>query len=170
MPNEALTIVEAASPEDIGDVRLLFGEYATSLGWDLTAGWIADELAGLPGPYAPPAGSLLLARVDGSAAGAVGLQLVPEKSRCGDVDVSTSGELKRLFVRPDYRRHGVAKALMLRAEQEALARGYDSLLLTTNGQMFPLAQGLYDSLGYVETIPYRNDMPYPGIRWMRKAL
>jgi ribosomal protein S18 acetylase RimI-like enzyme len=170
MPSEAVSVTEAASPEDIGDVRLLFGEYATSLGWDLTAGWIADELAGLPGPYAPPAGSLLLARVGDSAAGAVGLQLVPETSRCGDVDVSRSGELKRLYVRPEFRRHGVALALMRRAEQEGQARGYDSLLLTTSAQMFPLAQGLYDSLGYVETIPYRNDMPYPGIRWMRKPL
>jgi putative acetyltransferase len=170
MPNQALIVTDATSCEDVDDVRLIFGEYATSLGWDLTAGWIAEELAGLPGPYSPPAGSLLLARVGGSAAGAVGLQLVPEKSRCGDVDVSRSGELKRLFVRPEFRRHGVAMALMVQAEQEALTRGYDSLLLTTSADMFPLAQGLYDSLGYVETIPYRNDMPYPGIRWMRKTL
>lgn len=59
---------------------------------------------------------------------------------------------------------------MLRAETEAIARGYDSLVLTTSAEMMPYAQGLYDSLGYLETVPYRDDMPWPQIRWMRKAL
>lgn len=163
-------MVEARTPEQIDAVRTLFGEYAASLGWDLTAGWIADELAGLPGPYAPPEGSLMLAEVAGTPAGALGLQRVPAAARFDDVDVTRSGELKRLFVRPEFRHHGVGQALMRRAEEEARVRGYDALLLTTNAEMFPLAQRLYDELGYVETTPYRSDMPYPGIRWMRKTL
>jgi putative acetyltransferase len=170
MPNRPVTVIEASTPEEIDAVRRLFGEYASSLGWDLGSGWIADELAGLPGPYAPPAGSLMLAMAGGEPAGALGLQLVPETARFEDVDVSRSGELKRLYVRPEARRLGVGRALMLRAEQEAIARGHDSLLLTTNAEMMPLAQHLYESLGYVETAPYRNDMPWPAIRWMRKAL
>jgi putative acetyltransferase len=170
MDRETVHIVEAGSPAQIDAVRHLFGEYASSLGWDLTAGWIAEELAGLPGPYAAPAGSLMLALVGDEPAGAVGLQVVPPKTRFGDVDVSGAGELKRLYVRPEYRRHGVGQALMRHAETEARDRGYDALLLTTNAEMFPLAQRLYDELGYVETAPYRNDMPYPGIRWMRKTL
>ena len=165
-----MQMLEARSPAQIDAVRILFGEYAASLGWDLTAGWIADELAGLPGPYAPPEGSLMLAQVGSVPAGALGLQLVPAKARFADVDVTGSGELKRLFVRPEFRRHGVGQALMQRAEEEARARGYDALLLTTNAEMFPLAQRLYDALGFSDDRPYRDDMPYPGIRWMRKAL
>jgi len=86
------------------------------------------------------------------------------------MDVMRSGELKRLFVRPGHRRSGVGRALMLRAETEARDRGYTELLLTTNAEMMPLAQSLYDSLGYVETAPYRSDMVWPDIRWMRKDL
>lgn len=170
MPNESVSVAEATTPQEIDEVRRLFGEYASSLGWDLTSGWIAEEMAGLPGPYAQPAGALMLARVGGLAAGALGLQLVPVKARFESVQVTGSGELKRLFVRPEFRAHGVGRALMERAEQEARARGYEALLLTTNAEMFPLAQGLYEKLGYIETVPYRNDMPYPGVRWMRKPL
>ena len=59
---------------------------------------------------------------------------------------------------------------MRRAETEALARGYDGLVLTTSAEMMPLAQHFYEALGYAETAPYRDDMPYPNIRWMRKDL
>jgi GNAT superfamily N-acetyltransferase len=170
MDTDSVAIVEADTPQSIDAVRMLFTEYACSLGWDLTSGWISKELAALPGPYAPPAGSLMLARVGDQPAGALGLQLVPESVRFDDVDVSRSGELKRLYVRPEFRRHGVGAALMQRAEAEARARGYCDLLLTTSAEMMPLAQHLYDSLGYLETVPYRNDMPYPTIRWMRKRL
>jgi putative acetyltransferase len=75
-----------------------------------------------------------------------------------------------LYVRPEHRRAGVARALMLRAEAEGRARGYAALVLTTNAEMMPLAQGLYDSLGYATTVPYRDDMEWPDIRWMRLAL
>jgi GNAT superfamily N-acetyltransferase len=170
MPNGTVSVSEARTAEELDAVRMLFTEYACSLGWDLTSGWIAKELADLPGPYAPPAGSLMLARVGGRPTGALGLQLVPEAVRFEDVDISRSGELKRLFVRPEYRRHGVGRALMERAEAKGRARGYEALLLTTNAEMMPLAQGLYDALGYVETAPYRDDMPWAGIRWMRKDL
>ena len=165
-----IDIREADAPGTVADARLLFGEYATSLGWDGASGWLAEELAGLPGPYAPPAGSLMVAYVDGEPAGALGLQVVPLAARIAGVDVTRSGELKRLYVRPAFRRLGVGRALMERAEAEARARGHRELLLTTNAEMMPLAQGLYDSLGYEETAPYRNDMPYPSIRWMRKGL
>ena len=163
-------IAQAETPEQVDDARTLFGEYATDLGWDLSSGRLAGEMASLPGPYSPPEGALLVAYVDGTPAGALGLQRVPPETRIEGVDVETSGELKRLFVHPDFRRAGVGRAIMQAAEAAARARGYTQLLLTTNADMMPLAQGLYDSLGYVETVPYRNDMPWPAIRWMRKEL
>ena len=171
MSDSTLRIVEAASPEELEAARLLFLDYAASLGWDLASGGrLAEEVGGLPGPYAPPAGSLLLAFVGDAPAGVLGLQPVPVEVRIAGMGADTAGELKRLFVCPAYRRRGVGHALMRRAEDEARARGYDALLLTTSAEMMPLAQHVYDALGYVETAPYRDDMPYPHIRWMRLAL
>lgn len=165
------TITLATSAEDLEDVRTLFLEYAHSLGWDLTQGGrLAEEIENVPGPYRPPSGCLLLARVEDRAAGVLGLQAVPEDARVLGVGAEHFGELKRLYVRPEYRRHGIARALMKRAEDEARARGYRSLVLTTSAEMMPLAQDLYDALGYQTTETYRTDMPWPGIRWLRLDL
>jgi ribosomal protein S18 acetylase RimI-like enzyme len=165
-----LRIIQAATAEEIDAARDLFCEYAASLGWDLKDSRVAHEVELLPGPYSPPAGSLMVAHVGDTAAGALGLQPVPKGCRIEGTGAESAGELKRLFVAPQFRRFGVGRALMLRAETEAIARGYDSLVLTTSAEMMPLAQGLYESLGYAEFEPYRDDMPWPEIRWMRKAL
>jgi GNAT superfamily N-acetyltransferase len=170
METTTTRILEATTPEQVDDVRRLFGEYASSLGWDTSEGWISGEIAGLPGTYAPPRGSLLLAYLGDEPAGAMGLQPVPEVARVEGTGAERAGELKRLFVRPQFRRHGVGRALMERAEVEGRARDYDGLLLTTSAEMMPLAQRFYEELGYAETAPYRNDLPYPDIRWMRKDL
>ena len=171
MDSTAILIVHASTPAQLADARRMFAGYALSLGWDLTGDRrLAHEMDALPGPYAPPRGSLLLAYVDGVPVGVLGLQAVPEGARIAGVGAESAGELKRLFVQPESRRHGLGLALMLRAEAEAIARGYDSLVLTTSPEMMPLAQHLYESLGYTESAPYRDDMPWPGIRWMRKGL
>ncbi len=171
MPIDPIQIVEATTPEAIDHVRDLFREYAHSLGWTSdAASWMEQEIASLPGPYAPPRGSLLLACAGGSPAGALGLQPVPRDVLIPGVGAETAGELKRLFVRPEFRSRGAGRSLMLRSEEEARARGYTALLLTTSAEMMPLAQHLYDSLGFTETVPYRNDMPWPHIRWMRKRI
>jgi ribosomal protein S18 acetylase RimI-like enzyme len=170
MPAESIRIVEATSPDEIRAAGDLLRGYARSLGWDDSSGWIADEIARLPGPYAPPHGSLLLAFAAEEPAGVVGLQRVPDGARIAGTGADTAGELKRLFVRPDYRGRGIGRMLMRRAELVARARGYDALVLTTSAEMMPLAQALYDSLGYIATEPYRNDMPWPQIRWMRLPL
>ncbi len=170
VPSSQLTIEEATTAEDVESVRQLFLEYAHSLGWDLSQGRVADEIRNLPGPYAPPAGALLLAKVGGQAAGALGLEAVPEDARVFGVGAESFGELKRLYVYPQFRGRGVATALVKRSEEEARLRGYRTLVLTTSAEMFPLAQGLYDALGFTTTETYRSDMPYPGIRWLRLDL
>jgi putative acetyltransferase len=170
METDTVRIIEATTAEQVDAVRTIFGEYASSMGWDMSTSWIAQEMTGLPGSYAPPRGSLMLACVGDEPAGALGLQAVPEASRVERVGAERAGELKRLFVRSAFRRHGVGRSLMERAETEGRARGYDSLVLTTSAEMMPLAQRLYEALGYRETAPYRNDMPWPEIRWMRKDL
>ena len=170
MEADTVRIAEAVTPEQIDAVRRLFGEYASAMGWDSSDDWIAEEAARLPGSYAPPRGSLMLAYVGDEPAGALGLQPIPETSRIEGVGAERAGELKRLFVRPEFQRRGVGRALMKRAEIEGRARGYDGLVLTTSAELMPLAQHLYESLGYTETSPYRDDMPWPEIRWMRKDL
>lgn len=171
MPEQGIRIVEATSPEDLRAASSLFREYAESVGWDLSQGGrFAEEIAEPPGPYAPPDGALLLACIDGEPAGVLGLQPVPEEARVPGVGAERFGELKRMFVSPGFRRHGVGAALLKRAETEARRRGYSALVLTTSAEMFPLAQSLYESLGYGPTEPYRDDMPYPHIRWMRLDL
>lgn len=168
MPEPHVTIDNALSEAAIEQVRELFVEYAASLGWDLSQGGrFAEEIESLPGPYTPPAGTLLLASVDGDPAGALGLQPVPEDVRAFGTGAEHFGELKRLYVRPSYRRLGIGRSLMRRAEVEAREHGYRALVLTTSAEMMPLAQGLYDSLGYATTETYRTDLPYPGIRWLR---
>ncbi|HSK47420.1 MAG TPA: GNAT family N-acetyltransferase [Coriobacteriia bacterium] len=170
-PAHALSIIEATQPAEIASVRALFLRYAEDLGWDLASGGhFAEEIENLPGPYAPPRGALLLALVDGVPAGALGLQPVPEQALIPNIGAERFGELKRLFVGTEYRRYGVGRALMLRSAEEARARGYSALVLTTSAEMMPLAQGLYDSLGYETTEPYRDDMPWPAIRWLRLDL
>jgi putative acetyltransferase len=165
-------IVEAITSEQLATVSELFLEYAKALDWDLSPGGrLIAEIHSPPGPYAPPAGALLLAYVDDAVAGIVGLQPVPTDVRLPAAGIETAGEIKRLFVRDGFRRHGVALALMQRAETEARLRGYDHLVLTTSERMFPLAQPLYDVLGYGPTEPYRSDMAdFEGVRWLGKEL
>ena len=160
-------IVEASNAEDLARTRRLFLEYAESLGWDLdSSSRFADEIDHLPGPYAPPAGSLLLAKVHGEAVGVLGLQPIPEDARTPGLAAERFGELKRLYVSPEQRQRGIGRALMERAESEARARGYEALVLTTSADLMPLAQRLYDELGYRPTEPYRTDLPWPDIRWL----
>lgn len=145
--------INLASPRDPADyeaIKALFVEYAESLGFSLGYQGFEAELAELPGRYAPPTGALLLARADGAPAGTVALrQLTPE-----------SCEMKRLYVRPDYRglRTGqglsIGRALALAIVAEARALGYQRLRLDTIAGKMDAAMRLYRSMGFVEIPPY----------------
>lgn len=166
-----VTIREARTPEEFAEVRQLFLEYAAEFGWELDpASMLAREIEDLPGPYAAPRGVILVARVNEDVAGVLGLQPIPAAARARGSETESFGELKRLYVRPKYRRLGLARALMRRAEEEGRVRGYESLVLTTSAELMPLAQNLYDSLGYSTTPPYRTDLPWPDIRWLKLDL
>ena len=150
-------IREAHDGADIADVRLLFEEYAQSLGIDLGFQDFAAELSGLPGAYARPSGVLLLA----TAARAVGCVAV----RRLDPDVC---EMKRLYVRPEGRGHAAGRALAEAAIAFATTAGYHAMRLDTLPTMTG-AQALYRQLGFRDVPPYRFN-PVPGTSFMELTL
>jgi putative acetyltransferase len=156
--SEGLEIVSAHRPEFLGAVRELFSEYAESLGFDLDFQDYELEFAELPGEYAPPDGCLLVAYYDSAVAGCAALR----KSGEGVC------EMKRLYVRPDFRGKGVGKALAAEVIDRAKGLGYEKMMLDTVPSMVE-AIALYRSLGFEECEPYRYN-PVEGAVFMELAL
>jgi ribosomal protein S18 acetylase RimI-like enzyme len=138
-------------------VRTLFKEYAASIGIDLCFQGFADELANLPGSYAPPRGRLMIASVDDAVAGCVALRPC-EDGVC---------ELKRMYVRPAFRGQGVGKRLAETIIAEARQIGYRCMRLDTLPSM-TAATRLYESLGFVRRTAY-YDTPLPETIFMELA-
>jgi putative acetyltransferase len=152
--SSGFSLGEALDPESIEACRELFREYEKSLGVSLCFQGFEQELAGLPGAYARPRGRLLLARVAGMPAG------------CGALRPLADGEaeMKRLYVRPDYRGMGLGRTLAECIVDDARAIGYRALKLDTLPAMAQ-AQALYRSLGFVDCDRY-NDNPVGGVRFL----
>ena len=140
------------------EIRPLLEEYASSLSFDLEFQDFDGELARLPGDYAPPGGSLLLARVSGLAAGFVAVRRL-------DAD---TGELKRLYVRPGHRGLGLGRLLAEAAIEQARELGYRRLRLDTTPEMAS-AHELYRRLGFCEIEAYREN-PVAGARFLELDL
>lgn len=144
---------------EVAQARVLFREYQESLGVDLCFQGFEDELASLPAPYSAPDGILSLASWSGHLAGCVGF-----KPLFGDVC-----ELKRLYVRPAYRGHGIGRALCLVTIEEAEERGYRWMRLDTLERL-ESALRLYRDLGFTEIDPYyANPLEEPVI-YMERSL
>jgi ribosomal protein S18 acetylase RimI-like enzyme len=157
--NPRLTVRQAESPAQIAQARELFLEYADSLGFSLCFQSFDEELASLPGSYAPPDGRLLVAEYRGQLAGCVALhRLGPEIC-----------EMKRLYLRPHLRGKGVGRALAEMVISEARAIGYRTMRLDTVEPKMPNAVALYRRLGFVEIAPYCPN-PIQGALYMELAL
>lgn len=151
--------VREAEADDLAEVRMLFAEYARSLGVDLSFQRFDDELAGLPGAYVRPQGCLWLATLAaGPAIGCVAVRHLED-------DI---GEIKRLYVRPEGRGHGVGRVLAATAIGFARAAGYRLVRLDTLADM-TAARALYADLGFVSIPPYRYN-PLPGTAFMELVL
>ena len=153
-----MEIIEARALPDIERARELFREYETSLGVDLCFQGFEQELASLPGAYARPSGRLLLAVDDGRPAGCIALRPLG----------ADTCEMKRLYVRPEFRGRRVGRLLAERILAEAHAIGYARMRLDTLPSMKE-AIPLYRSLGFAEIGPYYAN-PVPGALFMERAL
>jgi len=147
----AVAIRQASGAADIALARALFEEYAAWLDEDLCFQGFADELATLPGAYAPPRGRLLLAGTPGDAFGCIALRPLPGAGQ--DAATTTSGEIKRLYVQPRARGQHWARRLATQLLDDARAIGYTLLKLDTLERMTH-ARTLYESLGFRECAPY----------------
>ena len=152
-------IQRAANPDALQAVRDLCREYADALGVDLETQNLSQELAELPGQYAPPSGCLLLATAHGQPAGCVAFKYLSD-GIC---------EMKRLYVRPQYRRTGLGRALAERLIHEARLLGYTRMRLDTLPERMGRAVALYHALGFVNIPPYWNNV-LPGIEYMELTL
>lgn len=165
----AVAISQAATPAAIRDVQVLFREY-TDWSFTLTAGLdetpptfegFEEELASLPGIYAPPAGRLLLATVDGQPAGCIALK----------GHGAGTCELKRLYVRLAFRGRAIGQMLVAALLTEARAEGYVRIVLDSHRSM-TAAHGIYEAAGF-RRVPAPPDFPQalkPIVVFMEMAL
>ena len=144
-----ITIVEALTDRQLELIGELFREYESQLGVDLCFQDFQEELAELPGKYAPPRGRLLLALDGDVPAGCVALRPITD-------DIC---EMKRLFVRQQYRGRGLGRALATEIIGQARTIGYHRMRLDTLRSLRE-AMRLYESLGFEESRPYyQNPLP-----------
>jgi len=144
LENQVVKIASAKTATDIDQIRALFAEYAAESKLDLCFQNFDRELARLPGDYAPPKGCLLLAWSEDEPAGCVVLREF-SPGIC---------EMKRLFVRPAFRKGGLGRKLAQDIIEEARRIGYAGMRLDTLARM-QAAVALYESLGFRRIEAYR---------------
>lgn len=139
-------IVRANTNKLVAEAKELFQEYAESLGFDLCFQNFDAELDSFPAQYSPPTGDLFLALSESQPIGCVGIRFL-EEGIC---------EMKRLYVRPNFRGNNAGTELSEAAIKAAKTLGYKRMRLDTLSSM-EIANRLYKSLGFVEIEPYRHN-------------
>lgn len=154
-----IEIIQAETIEQIEEARTLFREYERWLDLDICFQNFEEELQNLPGKYAAPDGRLFLAAVDEKIAGCIALRKL-EENIC---------EMKRLFVREDFRGHGLGDKLIGKLISQALEIGYERMRLDTLPDKMPEAVKLYQSHDFQKIVPYYEN-PYKETLFMEKLL
>ena len=160
-----IEIRQAESPDQIAHARTLFQEYAASLNFDLCFQSFDKELATLPGDYAPPSGRLLLAYINDQPAGCIALHGFSDAAQ-PEKNIS---EMKRLYVRPNFRGLKLAHQLIDRLISEARSIGYTHMRLDTVVGTMDAAINLYRQYGFYEIPPYRPN-PQPRVLYFELKL
>jgi len=148
------SIFKAQTVDDIENAKVLFREYQAELNVDLCFQGFEEELAGLPGKYASPTGAILLAYVDNQLAGCVAVRPFKD-SMC---------EMKRLYVRSDFRGEALGELLAIDIIKEAKTLGYQSMCLDTLERL-SAAMGLYQKLGFEQVDAYYNNPLEQVVYW-----
>ena len=152
-------IIQAETAEHIEETRRLFREYEAWLDVDLCFQSFEEELKNLPGKYAAPSGRLFMGYVGEKVAGCIALRKLDDEI-C---------EMKRLFVREDFRGSGLGRMLIENLINEACAIGYQKLRLDTLPDKMPKAVELYRAYGFREIAPYYEN-PHKTTLFMEKDL
>ena len=178
-----VVLVTPDAPDEIDATRAIFRDYADALGVDLCFQNFEDELATLPGDYAEPRGTLLLALVDAAEAkGAIAESPVLQRTDgrlahvagCGALrpldtaDYPNAAEMKRLYVRPAFRGLGLGRQMAEALLDAARSAGYGCVLLDTLDDM-ESARALYEDLGFEEVPPYYHN-PIAGAHYLKVDL
>jgi putative acetyltransferase len=158
----AFAFITPDTPALLEATRQIFREYAGQLGIDLCFQNFDQELAALPGDYAAPQGTLLLAMRDGRVAGCCALRPLE------NVDYPNAAEMKRLYVRQAHRRSGLGRQLAEAILDAARVAGYHSVLLDTLSDM-EAARALYVDLGFKDIPPYYHN-PIAGAHYLKVDL
>ena len=153
-------ILEATTPEQVEQVRNLFAEYRAQLPVDYCSRGFDSEIAGLPGAYSRPRGTLLLATVVGQPVGCVGLRPFPVDGAC---------EMKRLYLRPAFRGGKIGRKLVERVLDDARQLGYTSMRLDTHPPSMAAAVAMYRNFGFREISPDPIE-PTEGLIYMELPL
>jgi len=156
---DGFALSQAESPSQIVQGRELFLEYEKALGISLCFQGFDQELAGLPGKYAPPSGRLLLATYQSALAGCVAVHALEP----------TIGEMKRLYLRPAFRGKGLGQVMVDAIVAEARAIGYRRLRLDTIEPLMKSAVAMYRRIGFREIAPYCAN-PVEGALYMELDL
>ena len=154
-----LQIVQTHNDEMIEEARALFREYETWLGMDLCFQNFEQEVAELPGKYAPPSGRLYLAYVDNQLAGCIAMRTIGD-GIC---------EMKRLFVSDGFRGARIGVSLIGQLIEDARSEGYERMRLDTFPPKMGKAVSLYQSHGFRPIPPY-YDNPHEGVLFMELDL
>jgi putative acetyltransferase len=158
----SIELITPDSPHWLAETARIFREYAQSLSIDLGFQGFEQELAQLPGDYAPPRGALLLALVDQVVAGCCALRPLDSS------DYANASEMKRLYVRSAFRGFGLGRELASHTLDLARQAGYGHVLLDTLDDM-EAARSLYMDLGFEEIPPYYHN-PIAGAHYLKVDL
>jgi ribosomal protein S18 acetylase RimI-like enzyme len=170
MPPDGPLVREAVSLDEIEMVRGLMRAYAAYLA--ANPGGAANisienferELQGLPGQYARPDGVLLLASVDGLAAGCCAIRVI-QKERVPE----RGCEMKRLWVGQDFRGLGLGRKLIEAALTYSIETGYEAMYLDTVPAAMPEANRMYSAMGFEQVGRYNNNL-VEDVVFFRKTL